>query len=180
MREVRRTAIVPYTPSQMYTIANDVRRYPEFVPWCSGTHVYEETERTIDATVEISRSGVRVGVRTRNTMVPGERIDLRLVEGPLKTLEGTWLFVPIVEQANPFADLALPGVAPARAAPPPPAADPAAPRVRGCRVELEMRFEFRNAALTMLFGPVFEKSWDSLVDVFVERAKVLYGTVGTR
>lgn len=174
MREVRRTAIVPYTPAQMYVIANDVRRYPEFVPWCSGTHVYDESERMIDATVEISRSGVRVGVRTRNTMVPGERIELRLVEGPLKTLEGSWQFVPIVEQANPFADLRLPDVRPAEAAVAPPA-EPGAPRVRGCRVELEMRFEFRNAALTMLFGPVFERSWDSLVDVFVERAKVLYG-----
>lgn len=174
MREVRRTAIVPYTPAQMYVIANDVRRYPEFVPWCSGTHVFDENERMIDATVEISRSGVRVGVRTRNTMVPGERIELRLVEGPLKTLEGSWQFVPIVEQANPFADLALPGAAPTEAAVAPPS-DPGAPRVRGCRVELLMRFEFRNAALTMLFGPVFERSWDSLVDVFVERAKVLYG-----
>lgn len=176
MREVRRTAIVPYTPAQMYVIANDVRRYPEFVPWCSGTHVYEETERSIDATVEISRSGVRVGVRTRNTMIPGERIDLRLVEGPLKTLEGSWQFVPIVEQANPFADLALPGAAPvaSSAAAPDAPGESAGARVRGCRVELLMQFEFRNAALTMLFGPVFERSWDSLVDVFVERAKVLY------
>lgn len=178
MREVRRTAIVPYTPAQMYAIANDVRRYPEFVPWCSGTTVHGETDRTIDATIEIARSGVRAGVRTRNTMVPDERIDLRLVEGPLKALEGTWRFVPIVEHGTPFGDLLARGIAsPAAAAPGAPltSAVSTAPRVRGCRVELEMRFEFRNAALTMLFGPLFEKSWDSLVDVFVARAKALHG-----
>jgi ribosome-associated toxin RatA of RatAB toxin-antitoxin module len=178
MREVRRTALVPYTPAQMYAIANDVRRYPEFVPWCSRTEVHEETEQTIDATVEIARAGVRVAVRTRNTMVPGERIDLRLVEGPLRTLEGAWVFTPIVERASPFADLALPGPV----SPPAAAASsdglPATPRVRGCRVDLDIRFEFRNAALTLLFGPVFEQSWDSLVDVFVERARVLHGGAG--
>lgn len=166
MREVRRTAIVPHTPAQMYEIVNDVRRYPEFVPWCPSTRVFEETATSIHAAVDIARSGVKLSVATRNTMVPGERIDLRLADGPLQTLEGSWQFVPIVERAAP----AVPGAVPADAA----GASPT-PRLRGCRVELEVRFAFRNSALTMLFGPVFEASWDSLVDAFVVRARELHG-----
>jgi ribosome-associated toxin RatA of RatAB toxin-antitoxin module len=131
--------------------------------------VFEETETSIYAAVDIARSGVRLSVATRNTMVPGERIELRLADGPLQTLEGSWNFVPIVERAAV--------VVPGAASPGPPAASGAGatPRVRGCRVELEVRFAFGNAALTLLFGPVFEASWDSLVDAFVVRARELHG-----
>ncbi len=171
MREVRRTAIVPHTPEQMYAIVNDVRRYPEFVPWCPATRVFEETATSIHAAIDIVRAGVTLSLATRNTMVPGERIDLRLADGPLRTLEGSWRFVPIVERAA----VPIPGaVAPAADA----GADadaPSGPRVRGCRVELDMRFAFGNSALTMLFAPMFEASWDSLVDAFVVRARELHG-----
>jgi ribosome-associated toxin RatA of RatAB toxin-antitoxin module len=171
MRQVRRTAIVPQTPRQMYTIVNDVRRYPEFVPGVPATRVFDETETSIHAAIDITKAGVTLSVATRNAMVPGERIDLQLADGPLRTLEGTWLFLPIFERAAP----AIPGArAPEES--PDAAAVRAEPRVRGCRVELDVRFEFGNGALTMLFGPMFEASWDSLVDAFVARARELHGT----
>jgi ribosome-associated toxin RatA of RatAB toxin-antitoxin module len=176
MREVRRTAIVPYTPQQMYAIVNDVRRYPEFVPWCPATRVHAETETSIEATVDVQRSGVRLSLTTRNSMRPGELIELSLVDGPLRTLEGSWRFEPILERATPVGNAAATS-APVAGDPSEPGADaPPAPRVRGCRVELEVRFDFKSAALTVLFGPVFEASWDSLVDAFVVRARALHGT----
>lgn len=170
MRQVRRTAIVPQTPAQMYTIVNDVRRYPEFVPWVPATRVFDESDTSIHAALDITKAGVTMSVATRNTMVPGERIDLHLADGPLRTLEGTWLFVPILERAAPE----IPG---ARRPEPVPGDERATPepRIRGCRVELDVRFEFGNAALTMVFGPMFEASWDSLVDAFVARARDLHG-----
>src|SRR6187399_2923127 len=41
----------------------------------------------------------------------------------------------------------------------------------GCRVELEMRFEFSNRVTGTLFEPLFEDSAGSLVDAFVKRAR---------
>ena len=41
----------------------------------------------------------------------------------------------------------------------------------GCRVELEMRFEFANRVTSALFAPVFEDTAASLVDAFVKRAR---------
>lgn len=153
MQSVRRSVLVPHAPLQMYTIVNDVRRYPEFVPWCPATRVHEETADSIWASVDIERSGVRFSLTTRNRMVPGERIDLGYVDGPLRTLEGSWEFRPILERDDAGGE----------------------GRLRGCRVELDVRFAFASAALTKLFGPVFEASWDSLVDAFVRRAKDLHG-----
>ncbi len=41
----------------------------------------------------------------------------------------------------------------------------------GCRVELEMRFEFNNRVTGALFEPFFEDTAASLVDAFVQRAR---------
>jgi len=41
----------------------------------------------------------------------------------------------------------------------------------GCRIELEMRFEFANRAAGTLFEPLFEGTAASLVDAFVKRAR---------
>src|SRR5688500_6733544 len=40
----------------------------------------------------------------------------------------------------------------------------------GCRVELEMRFEFANRIAGALFVPLFDDTASSLVDAFVKRA----------
>jgi len=154
MREVRRSALVPYTPQQMYVLVNDVARYPDFVPWCPATQVLAASADSITATVEIARAGVRLALTTRNSMLPDERIEMRLVAGPLQSFEGSWSFVPILAE---------------------PTAPGAAPALRGCRIELAVRFEFSSAALGTLFGPLFEASWDSLVDAFVERARAVHG-----
>ena len=41
----------------------------------------------------------------------------------------------------------------------------------GCRVELEMRFEFSNRVTGAMFEPLFESTAGSLVDAFVKRAR---------
>ena len=41
----------------------------------------------------------------------------------------------------------------------------------GCRVELEMRFEFSNRVSGTLFEPLFKDTAASLVDAFVRRAR---------
>jgi ribosome-associated toxin RatA of RatAB toxin-antitoxin module len=41
----------------------------------------------------------------------------------------------------------------------------------GCRVELEMRFEFANRVTGALFEPLFEDTAASLIDAFVQRAR---------
>ena len=43
----------------------------------------------------------------------------------------------------------------------------------GCRVELDMRFAFRNPMSAVLFESIFEQTASSLVDAFVARARSL-------
>ena len=49
---------------------------------------------------------------------------------------------------------------------------------QGCRVTLELEFEFANPVKDLLLGPAFEGLCNSLVDAFVERARHIHGRTG--
>jgi len=53
------------------------------------------------------------------------------------------------------------------------------PENRGCKVELDLDFEFSNKLVSMLIGPVFTQIANSLVDAFCQRAHQLYREVAS-
>lgn len=95
MRELERSALVPYTPAQMFALVADLERYPEFVPWVSKAQVLERGDDYVTGRLEMHRSGTRETFTTRNSMQPPKRIEMQLVEGPFKTLWGLWTFEDI-------------------------------------------------------------------------------------
>mgnify|MGYP002737499038 CR=1 FL=1 len=141
-REIKRTALVTYSPPQMFDLVVDVERYHEFLPWVAGAQIHQKSEHDLVASITMERGGLRQSFTTRNEMDRPTTMSLRLVEGPFKRLEGVWTFTPI-------------GSA-------------------GTRVELEMRFEFANPVISMLFGKSFEQSCGQLIDAFIARARQMH------
>lgn len=92
MPDIQRVEIVPYTPKQMYDLVNDVRKYPEFVPWCHETEVLEESTDEIKATLHFSGGGFSKSFTTHNRLQQSKMIEIRLVNGPFKHLQGFWRF----------------------------------------------------------------------------------------
>jgi ribosome-associated toxin RatA of RatAB toxin-antitoxin module len=97
MREVKRSALVPYTAEQMFALVEDIERYPQFLPWVAAAQLLERTPQAIVGRLEMHRAGMREIVTTRNVLTPPREITLALVAGPFKTLEGRWTFEPIGE-----------------------------------------------------------------------------------
>ena len=95
IHEVKRTALVTYTPEQMFDLIVDVERYCEFLPWVKGARVHEKTARDLLASLTMERAGVKQTFTTRNEMDRPNWMSLTLVEGPFKTLDGLWTFTPI-------------------------------------------------------------------------------------
>ncbi|HEY7752850.1 MAG TPA: type II toxin-antitoxin system RatA family toxin [Steroidobacteraceae bacterium] len=104
MREVRRSALLPYSAGQMYGLVADVLRYPEFLPWCTGAQVLAAEGEFVTVTLGLQRGIARGSFTTRNRLVPERSMEMRLVEGPFATLEGRWDFAPIAD-AGTRADL---------------------------------------------------------------------------
>jgi ribosome-associated toxin RatA of RatAB toxin-antitoxin module len=49
---------------------------------------------------------------------------------------------------------------------------------QGCRVSLELDFEFENRVIDVMFGAFFKDAGDSLVDAFTNRARDVFGHRG--
>ena len=45
----------------------------------------------------------------------------------------------------------------------------------GSRIEFELRYQFSNALMSKLIGPVFDRIAETFVDSFVRRAEDIYG-----
>jgi ribosome-associated toxin RatA of RatAB toxin-antitoxin module len=138
MREVKRSALVNQSPARLFALINDIESYPQFLPWCTHARVESRTEREIVATIGMRQGALHGEFTTRNSLEADSRVDMQLVSGPFRALEGQWLLTPIED---------------------------------GCRVELSMRFAFRNSLTGLLFEAKFAATVGSLVDAFVARAR---------
>jgi len=96
---IDRSVLVPFTPDQLYALVDRVEDYPRFLPWCGGTTVEGRDARSTRASITIDFKGIRQRFSTENVNDPPNRIDMRLVDGPFRTLDGTWQFQPLGEGA---------------------------------------------------------------------------------
>ncbi len=99
MTEINRNALMPYSAAQMYDIVNDVSSYPDYLPWCGGVIIHKQTDDMMEASIQMKKVGLNHWFRTRNHLVPGSRIEVNLVEGPFRKLQGNWSFKVLDEEA---------------------------------------------------------------------------------
>lgn len=92
MNVIKRSAVVSYSPRQMFELVNQIEDYPRFLPWCSASTVLHRDDKEVEATLEISWSGIRKSFGTRNRLHPYDRIEINFVHGPFRHLEGRWIF----------------------------------------------------------------------------------------
>ena len=84
--------LLPYTPEQLFDLVADVERYPEFLPWVAVAQLHARSERDLEASLSMHRSGVTERFSTRNEFVRPDWMTMTLVNGPFRMLEGRWAF----------------------------------------------------------------------------------------
>lgn len=95
MRQVQRSAIVPYTAEAMFDLVADVEAYPQFLPACTGAAVHSRDGEEIVASIALSRGPLKTEFTTRNRLTRPGSIAMLLVDGPFSTLSGAWEFAPL-------------------------------------------------------------------------------------
>ena len=143
MTVVRRSVLVPYTPEQMFGLVTDIPSYPEFLPWCKTARILSQDGDEVLASLGFSAGGLQRSFTTRNRHSGHHKLNISLVEGPFRHLEGFWRFEPLGDQ--------------------------------GCKVMLDLEFDFANRMLGLVVGPVFTQIANTLVDSFQQRARQVYG-----
>jgi coenzyme Q-binding protein COQ10 len=141
---------LPYRPEDVFDLASDVGRYPEFISWIQSLKVISE-EETPD--LMRCRAEVTVGFKGfRETFVSDvearradRAIDVSLVRGPFRKLSNAWRF---------------------------------APSETGTRVEFSIQFEFRNFVLQALADANKSFAVKRVIDAFIAEAARRYPKVG--
>ena len=98
--EIKRTALLLHSPMDMFRVVQDVPSYPEFLSWCLGATVHEQTPEYQLASLEVKVSGIETSFTTRNRYVSGERLTLALIDGPFSHLSGEWQFKALGEEGS--------------------------------------------------------------------------------
>jgi ribosome-associated toxin RatA of RatAB toxin-antitoxin module len=143
MPTVRKSVIVARPCATMFALVDDVEHYPDFLPWCAATEVFERSDEVTRARIDIEYHGLESHIETRNRKQAPRSMALEFVEGPFGQFKGQWHFVPLGED--------------------------------GCRVEFSLDYEFSNAALEAILGPVFGHIIETIVDHFVARSDEPHG-----
>ena len=96
---ISKSALVPYAPSAMFALVSDIESYPKFLPWCRSARVAKRSDDEVRATIELARGGIQKSFTTCNRLQKDKMIEMRLVEGPFRRLEGYWRFQRLDENA---------------------------------------------------------------------------------
>ncbi|SFL82787.1 type II toxin-antitoxin system RatA family toxin [Marinobacter zhejiangensis] len=93
--QIEKTALVMHSAQRMFHLVNDIASYPDFLPWCAGAEIHQQSDSEIMASLDVSKGGVRQRFTTRNTLLAPEMIDMSLVDGPFRNLCGHWKFLAL-------------------------------------------------------------------------------------
>jgi len=98
--EIKRTALVLHSVLEMFRLVQDVPSYPQFLSWCIGAEVHEQSAEEQLASLRVRIGRVEQSFTTRNRFVTGERLTLSLVDGPFSHLSGEWTFKQLGEEGS--------------------------------------------------------------------------------
>jgi coenzyme Q-binding protein COQ10 len=86
--------LIHHTPEQLFDLVADVRRYPEFLPWCLAARIKERSQTMLVADLII---GFQIFKEQFTSHVSMDRdnliIEVEYAEGPFKYLKNRWKFI---------------------------------------------------------------------------------------
>ena len=99
MALVEKSVLIEYSAAQMYALVEDVAAYPEFLPWCGGTEILKKQDGITRAAIIIDFRGIKQRFSTQNRASPPQLIEMSLVDGPFRQLDGSWRFKALGDDA---------------------------------------------------------------------------------
>ncbi len=92
MPDIKKSAIVPHSAANMFELVNNVEDYAHFIPWCKRTEVHSRSADEVNATLTFARGSMEKSFSTQNRLQHNKMIEIRLLNGPFKHLQGFWRF----------------------------------------------------------------------------------------
>jgi coenzyme Q-binding protein COQ10 len=140
---------VRHSPDEMFALVADIERYPEFLPWCSALKIRERRQEG-DKTILIADMTIGFGLVSERF---GSKVTLTPKERRIEVdyIDGPFRYLNNRWHFEP------------------------GPTDEASLVDFDIDFEFKNRALQLLIGSVFQRAVQHLVQAFEARAQTLYG-----
>ena len=134
------------TKKDLINMVLDIEKYPEFVPWCLDSKIYEKKDKgdtvEIIADLTIGKSFFKETYKSFVTYNKStDTIYVTNIEGPLKHLENKWFFKDLGDSSE---------------------------------VEFQVDFELKNKILNLLMNKSFDLGLIKIADAFQKRADELF------
>ena len=131
---------------QLIDLVLDIEKYPEFVPFCLGSHIYERNKEgnqtLIIADLTIGKGPFKDTYKSDVKFNKEDStINVTNIGGPLNYLENNWSFSETKE---------------------------------GTEISFDIDFEIENKFLNVLMSKSFEFGLNKIADAFQKRAEDLY------
>ena len=138
--------LIECNKNQLINLVLDIEKYPEFVPFCLSSHVYEKNQEgnqiLIIADLTIGKGPFKDTYKS-DVIFDKENstINVTNIGGPLNHLKNNWMFN---ETKN------------------------------GTEISFDIDFEIENKFLNVLMSKSFQFGLDKIADAFQKRAEDLY------
>ena len=140
------TRLIECKKDQLIDLVLDIEKYPEFVPFCLGSHIYEKNKEgnqtLIIADLTIGKGPFKDTYKSDVKFNHEDStINVTNIGGPLNHLENNWSFTETIG---------------------------------GTEISFDIDFEIENKFLNVLMSKSFEFGLNKIADAFQKRAKDLY------
>ena len=84
-----------YSDKQMFDLIIDVEKYPEFLPWCKSTNIYDKGNNIFYSDMEIGFNLIKEKFTSRVTTLNSKKIHSEAISGPFNKMNNIWVIESI-------------------------------------------------------------------------------------
>ena len=92
MHRFSKTIDTNYSAADMFRLVNDVETYPQFIPGCQQSLILKQDDHSMEVQLSFDARGLQQNFVTCNRFVANQHINMTLVRGPFRHLQGQWSF----------------------------------------------------------------------------------------
>ena len=92
MVSFKKNKTISHPVKKIYELVADVKKYPNFLPWCSNIVIKEKTKKYIISEVKVGFQNINEKYVCKVLLYPKKRITLDYISGPFEYLEIDWKF----------------------------------------------------------------------------------------
>ena len=80
-----------YSNKQMFDLISDVTKYPEFLPWCKNSNIYNKSNDIFYSDMEIGFNLIKETFTSKVTLVEAAKVHSEAVSGPFRKMNNIWV-----------------------------------------------------------------------------------------